>query len=182
MILQPKQIKLKDGRVATLRTPELSDADALLAFITKACGETDFLARYPEEWANMPPEREQAWINSLRSSKGDLAIVCLVDGKVAGNCEIDFKPGIKMGHRASVAIAILQEYWGLGIGSAMFEEMIAAARERGTMIMELDFIEGNARARALYEKFGFEIIGKKPNAIRLKDGTLLAEYMMQKYV
>ena len=182
MILQPKQIKLKDGRVAVLRTPEVEDADALLAFITKACGETDFLARYPEEWAGMPPEREQAWINGLRNSKNDLAIVCLVDGKLAGNCEIDFKSGIKMGHRASVAIAILQEYWGLGIGSTMFEQMIATARQRGTMLIELEFVEGNDRACALYEKFGFEIIGKKPNAIRKRDGTLLAEYMMQKYL
>ena len=182
MILQPKQIKLKDGRVAVLRTPEVEDADALLAFITKACGETEFLARYPEEWAGMPPEREQAWIKSLRASKGDLAIACFIDGKLAGNCEIDFKSGIKMGHRASVAIAILQEYWGLGIGSAMFEEMIAAARERGTQILELEFVQGNRRAQALYEKFGFRIFAERPNSIRLKDGTLLSEYMMQKYL
>ncbi len=182
MILQPKQIKLKDGRTAILRTPETEDAAQLLDFITKACGETDFLTRYPEEWENMPPEREQAWINGLRNSRNDLAIACFVDGKPVGNGEIDFKPGIKMGHRASVAIAILREYWDLGIGSAMFREMIAAAREHGTQILELEFIEGNARARALYEKFGFEVIGKKPNAIRLKDGTLLAEYMMQKYL
>ena len=182
MILEPKHIQLNDGRTAILRTPELEDARALLAFVTKACGETEFLARYPEEWENMPLEREQAWINGLRNSKNDLAITCFVDGKLAGNCEIDFKSGMKMGHRAELAIAVLQEYWGLGIGSAMFEQMIAAARERGTMIMELEFIEGNQRARALYEKFGFRITGIKPNAIRKKDGTFLAEYMMQKYL
>ena len=44
--------------------------------------------------------------------------------------------------------------------------------------MELDFVEGNSRARALYEKMGFSITGVKPNAIRLKDGTLLNEYSM----
>ena len=44
--------------------------------------------------------------------------------------------------------------------------------------VELDFIEGNARARALYEKMGFRITGVRPNAIRLKDGTLLNEYSM----
>ena len=31
-----------------------------------------------------------------------------------------------------------------------------------------------------YEKLGFRIIGVKPNAIRLKDGTLLNEYSMIK--
>ena len=182
MILQPKQIRLKDGRQAVLRSPEVKDAAELLAYITKACGETDFLARYPEEWASMPLEREQAWVQNRRESPDVLAITCFVDGNLAGNCEIVFHTGMKTGHRATIAIAILKDYWDLGIGFYMFEEMIAAARERGTMIMELEFVEGNDRARQLYEKFGFEIVGKKPNAIRQRDGSLLNEYMMQKYL
>ena len=44
--------------------------------------------------------------------------------------------------------------------------------------MELEFIEGNDRARHLYEKMGFRIAGVRPNAIRLKNGTLLNEYTM----
>ena len=182
MLLQPIQIQLKDGRQAVLRSPEQADAAELLAYITKACGETEFLARYPEGWADMPLEREQAWVQNRRESPSTLAIVCIVDGKLAGNCEIMFHTGMKTSHRATVAIALLQEYWGLGIGSAMFEEMIKTAREHGTMIMELEFIEGNDRARALYEKFGFEIVGKKPNAIRQRDGRLLSEFLMQKHL
>ena len=49
----------------------------------------------------------------------------------------------------TIAIAILKDYWNLGIGSAMFEELVAAAQNRGTEIMELVFIEGNDRARHL---------------------------------
>ena len=106
-------------------------------------------------------------------------IVCLVDGKVAGNCQIVWKTGIKTRHRAQVAIALLKEFWNLGIGTAMFTEMIDIARSNPDIIqMELEFIEGNTRARALYEKMGFRITGVKPNAIRLKDGTLLNEYQM----
>lgn len=82
-------------------------------------------------------------------------------------------------HRASVAIALLSEYWNQGIGTRLFEEMIRIAQEReGLLQLELEFIEGNTRARHLYEKMGFRISGVRPNAIRLKDGTLLNEYMM----
>ncbi len=49
-------------------------------------------------------------------------------------------------------------------------------------ILELDFVEGNTRARALYEKMGYKITGRRPSAICLKDGTLLDEYMMQKKI
>ncbi|WP_322181402.1 hypothetical protein [Neglectibacter caecimuris] len=41
-------------------------------------------------------------------------------------------------------------------------------------------MEGNARAQGLYEKMGFRITGVRPDAIRLRDGTLLNEYMMVK--
>lgn len=77
-----------------------------------------------------------------------------------------------------VAIALLSEYWNLGIGSALFQEMIAAARNRGIEQLELEVIEGNDRAMHLYQKIGFQIVAKKPNAIRLKDGTRLSEYYL----
>ena len=32
----------------------------------------------------------------------------------------------------------------------------------------------------LYEKYGFKIVGERPNAFKLKDGRLLKEYFMQK--
>lgn len=74
---------------------------------------------------------------------------------------------------------MLKEYWNQGIGTRLFQELIRIAEENPNLIqMELDFVEGNSRARALYEKMGFRITGVKPNAIRLKDGTLLNEYSM----
>ena len=110
-----------------------------------------------------------------------MRIDCFVDGELAGNCEITFRSGIKLRHRATIGIAILKKYWNLGIGTAMFRELVAAAEARPeTMLMELEFIEGNTRARALYEKFGFRIVAVRPNTFRLKDGRMLCEYLMQK--
>ena len=82
-------------------------------------------------------------------------------------------------HFPSVSVGLWKEYWNLGIGTAMFEELIAEARRRGVMLLELEFIEGNTRARALYEKMGFRIVGLRPDGIRLRDGTLCNEYLMQ---
>lgn len=137
--------------------------------------------RYPEEW-NSSVEQEEGWVNRLRSSPNTLAITCYVDDAVAGNCEISFRSGIKTSHRATIAIAILKDCWGIGIGSAMFEELVAAAQNRGTEIMELEFIEGSERAKHLYEKFGFRVVSERPNAFKLKDGTYLSEIYMQKYL
>ena len=89
---------------------------------------------------------------------------------------------MKTSHRATIAIAILREFWALGIGSAMLEELVAAAQKRGTEILELEFVEGNERAKHLYEKFGFRVVSEMPNAFRLKDGTHLSLFYMQKYL
>lgn len=181
MIFEEKKIILKNGQTAILKSPCVEDAEKMLKYIKKACSETEFLLRYPEEW-NISIEKEEAWVKRLLAAPDTLDITCYVDGDVAGNCEITFRGGMKTSHRATIAIAILRDFWNLGIGSAMFEELIAAAKERGTEIMELEFIEGNDRARHLYEKCGFHAVCEKPNAFKLKDGTYRKEFYMQKYL
>lgn len=179
MIFQPKEIILKDGRRAVLKSPAITDAAEMLAYIKQCCGETEFLVRYPEEYSDSV-EAEEDWIRGVVDSPAALPITCYVDGRIAGSCELRFHRGIKAGHRASIGISILKEFWGLGIGSAMFEELIAAARAHGTEILELDHIEGNHRARHLYEKYGFCVVAEKPRAFKLKDGTYRSEFSMQK--
>ena len=85
------------------------------------------MVRYPEEWDGVSDEGEEKWIKNGRDSLSDMKITCYVDGEITGNCEIIFHTDKKTCHRAELAIAILEKYWSLGIGSAMFEELIAAA-------------------------------------------------------
>ena len=181
MVFKEITFALKDGRQALLRNPCEDDAEKMLQFFVKASGETDYLMKYPEEWTDFTLEQEKSFIRKKCLDKNEFMIVCFVNGRIAGNCEISFRSGLKDRHRASVGIAILQEYWSLGIGTRMFEEMIQTAKKRdGVRQIELVFIEGNSRARGLYEKMGFRITGVKPDAIRMKDGTFVNEYMMLK--
>ena len=179
MLFDAKTITLKDGRTAILRAPEVSDAAEMIDYLRDTAGETHFLIRTPEE-VTMTVEAEEAYLEQIRASDTNVMIVCEVDGVIAGNCQIVRKRRMKSCHRADVMIALRRAFWGLGIGSRMFEEMIAIAHAWGVMQLELEFIEGNIRGRALYEKFGFRIVGLRPNGTRLPDGTLLHEYIMVK--
>ena len=179
MIIEEIPFSLKDGRQALLRSPREEDIPGTLEYLRKSAGETEFILRYPEECGKYTPEGEKALFEQRNASPDAAMIMCLVDGKVAGNCEIVFRRSLKTRHRADVAIALLKEYWGQGIGTKMFETMIRLAEARpDAMQLELDFVEGNTRARALYEKMGFRITGVRPNGIRLRDGRMLNEYMM----
>lgn len=179
MLIVPFTFKLKDGREALVRSPKEEDIPGMLEYLRISSGETDFLLRYPEECTKYTPESEKALFERINASPNEAMLVCLVAGKIAGNCQITFSTGIKTRHRARVAIALLKEFWNLGIGTRLFEELIRIAEANESIIqIELEFVEGNARARALYEKMGFRITGVHPNATRLKDGTLLNEYAM----
>lgn len=179
MIVNETEFTLKDGRKAVIRSPRDEDIEGMLEYLYVTSGETEFLLRYPEECTKYTPEGEKALFDRMNAADNETMIVCLVDGVIAGNCQVTWKKSIKTRHRADVAIALKREFWGLGIGTRLFEEMIRIAEANENILqMELEFIEGNSRARALYEKMGFRITGMRPNAIRLKDGTLLNEYTM----
>ena len=64
MIFGEKQITLKDGRHAVLRSPCEDDAELMLDFIKKASGETDFLMKFPEEYDNFTLEQEKGFITA----------------------------------------------------------------------------------------------------------------------
>ena len=183
MIIDEVRFKLRDGREALLRSPKEEDVESTLEYLVVSAGETDFILRYPEECGKYTPEGEKKLFEQKNESPNEAMIMCVVDGKVVGNCEISFFKGMKTKHRASIGIALISEFWNQGIGTKMFEEMIRLAENREDVLqIELEFVEGNARARRLYEKMGFRITGVRPNAIRLKDGTLLNEYTMIKEI
>ena len=183
MIFEEKKIILKDGTEAVLKTPEIKDAKTLLDNVRVTAVETDFFSRSIEDWDGFSVEDEEKWINNVRESKNALVITCFINGEAVGNCDITFKSSAKTLHRATVGIAIQKRCWNIGIGSAMFEELIKAAKEHeGTEIVDLELIEGNNRAKALYEKFGFESVSVKPNFFKMKDGTYQNLVYMQKYL
>ena len=179
MIIRDIEYIMKDGRKAVIRSAGDEDIRGVLDYLYVSAGETEFIIRYPEECGKYTPEGEKALFDRANASDSEAFLVCVVEGKVAGTAQIMWSKSIKVRHRASVAIALLKEFWNQGIGTRMFEEMIRIAEENQYILqMELEFIEGNSRARALYEKMGFRITGVKPNAVRLRDGTLLNEYSM----
>lgn len=183
MIFKEKEITLKSGITAVLKSPEITDAQMLLDNVRTASGETDFLSRYAEEWEGFTVEDEEKWIKNNRESENNLVIACYIDGKAVGSCDITFFNDIKTFHRAGIGIAILKDYWNLGIGSAMFTELIEVTKEHKSIeILELEYLEGNERGKALYEKFGFKTVAVKPKICKLKDGSYQDLFYMQKVI
>lgn len=177
MLYPTTTITLKNGKEAIFRSPRREDAAMMVDHLRQTAGETEFLLRCPEE-VTMTVEQEEKFIQSINQSTNSYMILCEVDGQYAGNCHLQLHDKIKVRHRGSVAIGLSKAFWGMGIGTAMFEEMIRLAREHGATQLELGVIAGNERGLALYRKMGFRTYGELPNAIRQKDGTMVSEILM----
>jgi len=173
-----KEITLKDGRSCLLRSPSLSDTEAMLQYLKLTSEETYFMLRYPEE-ACMSAEEEAVFLGNALKSRTEVMIAAFVEGELAGNAGVRGVSGFqKLKHRAVFGISIKEKYWNIGIGSALLTEIIGQTKAMGYEQLELGVFSDNAKARRLYERFGFEPWGAVKNAYKLKDGTYRDEILM----
>ncbi|MDD2396804.1 MAG: GNAT family N-acetyltransferase [Tissierellia bacterium] len=182
MIFNEKTITLKNGEVCVLRSPNVSDAEAMLDYLKKTATETDFLLRYPEEVV-MTIEEEEFFLNSLRENPRSIMICAFIDDKLVGTTHLSaIGERFKIYHRASFGIAVLEEAWNLGIGKAFITEILKFAEDTGFELVELEVASTNYNAIELYKKFGFKIYGTRENGFKFKDGTYCDEHLMLKKI
>jgi len=76
---------------------------------------------------------------------------------------IDYNRGgfPEVAHTAGIGMGVQKDYRGRGIGTALLERCAESAREAGIEKLELEVFGSNARAYALYRKFGFQEEGRR---------------------
>ena len=62
----------------------------------------------------------------------------------------------------------------------MMEMLERAGRILSLHQLELTYIDGNERARRLYDRMGYAQTGTLPDAVRMKDGTFRDMIQMRK--
>lgn len=179
MIYPRKTLTIPNHQPVVLRSPEDSDAKAILSYLKEVSGETHFLLRTPEEYTDTI-ESETLFIQTINQHPTQVMILVIDGDRVVGISNVGLKTKKKLKHRATLGISLRSSYWGLGIGSFLMDEMITIAKTFGAERLELEVIEGNTRAMHLYHKKGFTIMSEVKDAIKLSDGTYLSEYTMIK--
>ncbi|HYE67977.1 MAG TPA: GNAT family N-acetyltransferase [Anaerovoracaceae bacterium] len=178
MQYEETQIILKNGIKCILRSPGPKDAEATLFHLKQTAGETDYISRYPEE-VTLTVEEEEAFLEKVRTDSKSMMISAVVDGKIvanaAFNCVLDT---FKYHHRADLGIAVQQEYWNQGIGTAMLAELIKEAEKAGYEQLELEVDCKNEQAIKLYQKLGFRTYGTRERTFKLKGGNYSSFYLM----
>lgn len=128
-------------------------------------------------------DSETNWIGTLLANvekEKMVAVVAEVEGKFAGSCEITPKRGYSS-HLGSLGISLLAEYRDAGIGQEMMLEAERQVRRLGVEVIDLEVFESNARAIHTYEKIGYKITGKIPEALKY-GGKYLDALIMTKRI
>ncbi|GFI65801.1 L-amino acid N-acetyltransferase AaaT [Lachnospiraceae bacterium] len=180
MVFEEKKITLKDGRAGILRSVEVRDAQNMIEYLRIVSSQTPFLLRNEDE-VTYTVEAEEQLLENKRNTPREIMMVAEVEGIIAGNCGIVSNGNLRrVYHRCGFAIALKEEYWSMGIGSAMMEYAFYLAKEMRYEQVELEVVDGNNRAKNLYERFGFRETGRNFRALKYDDGSYRDEYKMVK--
>ena len=180
MIYPAETIALRDGRRCVLRSPEPEDAVPMLRYMKIMLGQTPFLLRTPEEF-DYTPEQEARILESRKNDPRSLMLAAELDGEIVANASIaSHGSKSRVFHRAELGISVREEFWRLGIGSALMERLIASAGKLGFEQIELTVSAPNRRALNLYLKYGFTVYGTRPHGMKYADGSYHDDYLMVK--
>ena len=158
--------------VITRVTPD--DAAELLEHLKIAGGETDNLTFGAE---GLPVTVEQERQHLATQPDCFPMFAARVNGRIVGNIGLHGSTRERMRHRLSFGLSVEKAYWGKGVGSALLRTLIDFARENGFAVISLEVRSDNARAIALYEKFGFEKIGHFRDFFRVNGESIDVELM-----
>ena len=115
----------------------------------------------------LPRDMGEADAIGYWTGPGRAAFVAEADGRVVGTY---FLRGNQLGggdHVANAAYATDPSMRGRGIARRMAEHSLEAARARGFLAMQFNFVvSSNESAVHLWESLGFEVVGRLPGAFR----------------
>ena len=157
---------LKNGMECRIRNGRESDGKAVYDNFQLTHGQTDYLLSYPDE-NSFDPEQEGRFLKEKEESEREAELVAVVGDTVAGTAGIEAVGAkYKVRHRAELGISVAEEYWGLGIGTALLQACIQCAKTAGYTQLELNAVAENQRAISLYQKAGFVEYGRNPKGFR----------------
>lgn len=165
-----KTVLLRGGGVCLLRSLTPGDTKVVLDHQIQTCGETDFLVRYPDE-VTMSLQQEEEFLARQEAQGRELLMGAFLNGDLAATGGFyQAEPYDRHRHRAAFAVAVKAVYHRLGIGRALLEASVEAAKSVGYEQLELTVLSDNIRAINLYRRAGFCTFGSLERAVRYRDG------------
>lgn len=156
------------------RRASLADVEGL----SRLMGQPDVL----RNTLQLPLPSAEIWRKRLEAQVVDplqIHVVAIHGVELIGSAGLHPVTGsLRTRHVAGLGLCVAPAWWGRGVGSALMQRLLDWADHwAGLLRIELGVFPDNARAIALYRKFGFELEGTQ-RAWALRDGAYVDSLMM----
>lgn len=151
------------------------------------CDEAAILATIRLEALTDLPEAFAERLDAALASGGEDFTLALAAGEVwgvfhdqacVGMAGLERHVGANVAHKATIwGVYISPQARGAGDGVALFEALIAQAKQIGVEVLELGVGDFNDPARQLYQRMGFTPYGLERRALKL-NGAYIDEVLM----
>lgn len=167
--------------MVTIAKAKPEDAAELLACLKQCGGETDNLT-FGAEGMPFTVQEEEEFLRSLEHSRNAVMLVARLDGKIVGSASFTAPSRERLKHRGQLAVSVLKEAWGMGIGTKLMDAVIDFAKHTAQVeILHLEVRSDNLRAIRLYEKLGFRKTGVFHGMLKI-NGELIDCDLMDLYL
>ena len=155
----------------TVREARADDADAIWTILEPMIRAGDTYT--------LPREMSREAALAFWFASGHEVFVAEEDGGVVGTYFLRANQAGGGSHVANCGYVTAAHAAGQGVARAMCAHSLEHAKSRGFRAMQFNFVvSSNERAVRLWKSFGFEIIGRLPEAFRHPSGSYADAYVM----
>jgi RimJ/RimL family protein N-acetyltransferase len=178
----PRQVRLKNGRVATIRCASPEDARGLYDLSRHIAAEHAYTVAEPDEVPG--PEEMEERIRDRRSHTSRLLLVAAdEEGRMIAELDCGAGSRRRLAHRARFGVSVARDHRGQGLGHALIDTMLewASAHHEIEKVV-LGVFADNDAAISLYKRMGFAIEGRRVREFKLGPGRYADDLIMARMV
>src|SRR5262245_38601511 len=166
---------MKKRHKIEVRATELSDIEALTHLFTHRNAYAQTL--------QLPFQSSEVWRKRLATNDDtQIGLVATVVGELVGNLGLTRFTRPRRAHVGEIGMGVRDDWQGKGVGSALLQAALDLADNwLGLRRIELHVHADNARAIALYRKFGFAVEGTH-RAYAIRDGAYVDSLSMARLI
>jgi RimJ/RimL family protein N-acetyltransferase len=155
---------LRDGRPVTIRALKPEDRSAMLSAVGRVSAQSLY-RRFFGPKRGFTEKETDFFVNV--DFVNHVALVAVIDGSdentiTGGGRYILRQPGT-----AELAFAIVDEYQGQGVGTALLRHLVLIARDSGLQHLVAEVLPENVPMLTLFRKFGFSTARSRGEAVHL---------------
>ncbi len=148
----PAQLKLRDGRQATIRMMEPADKDAILKFAAQLPKDDLLFLRIDIT----DKEVVKQWVDNLKEGR-TITLLAELDGEIAAYASVHLDQARWTRRVGEIRINAASKYRGLGLGRRLAAEIFDLARSLGLKKITAQMTPDQTAARAAFEHLGFQV-------------------------